>query len=631
MNDYQHVLELDSNRIDVHNRLAGIYWKQKHTDQATDEWKRVLELLKIQNTTSKTQETFWGDFSATVTNLATRKLLTQFQPDVNAILHAYVKRNGTYRLQPLLRSTLPRLESPSAATALLLELSADAPEKLSFLRQFTSGNADLKLDLEPIYHRVLELAQDKAQKSEGVAREYAQQEFEGLQVQWLQYLLKTKQYDRVRDELAALPKSIWERQQAALVPIQLKLAAQSNGLDAIVGGYRADAEHAPSSEVLRSTANELVQAGDKQAARKILEFVFAREIENRNLTAPNMLGLADIRIQAGDLEGGVSLLRRMTLVVGNPFETQDPAAALLVRTGHPAEAISFLQELVKAIPWNPDYRVRLAQAQIAANQNADAARKELTSVAASALVPYDSRMSAAKSLIGPGQNADLGSKELNLIAGGQAITTVDANQPFFFLARLKAAESLPAAARITLLRAALEDNPNGDTARVPLLKAATATGDYHLAIAAMKPNLQNSAVETALNAASSTDDDDDLASQESQADDTARTFIKLPVKERAEISRDLGLAFEKTNSLNQALPYLQRAYRLETEAAVKTQINKEVQQIRATLRRRTANLARQPVIHTDLEQEHVVRPRLAELAASSPPKPRIPVRKGASR
>jgi len=37
-----------------------------------------------------------------------------------------------------------------------------------------------------------------------------------------------------------------------------------------------------------------------------------------------MLGLADIRIQAGDLEGGVNLLRRMTLVVGNPFETQDP-------------------------------------------------------------------------------------------------------------------------------------------------------------------------------------------------------------------------------------------------------------------------------------------------------------------
>src|SRR5205085_6611745 len=144
-------------------------------------------------------------------------------------------------------------------------------------------------------------------------------------------------------------------------------------------------------------------------------------------------------------------------------------------------------------------RIRLAQAQIAANQNADAARKELTVVAATAPVPYESRMSAAKSLIGSGQNADLGSKELNLMAGGQDITALDANQPFFFQARLKAAESQAPGARIALLRAVLEDNPNGDAARVPLLKAAIAAGDYHLAIAAMKPNLQNSAVETALN------------------------------------------------------------------------------------------------------------------------------------
>jgi hypothetical protein len=106
----------------------------------------------------------------------------------------------------------------------------------------------------------------------------------------------------------------------------------------------------------------------------------------------------------------------------------------------------------------------------------------------------------------------------------------------------------------------------------------------------------------------------------------------LSVKERAEITRDLGLAYEKINSLNQALPYLRRAYRLETDAVVKTQINKEVQQIRTTQRRRTTNLARQPVIHAELEQEHVVRPRLMDAAASSPPRPRVPVTtKGASR
>ena len=173
-----------------------------------------------------------------------------------------------------------------------------------------------------------------------------------------------------------------------------------------------------------------------------------------------MLGLADIRLEAGDLEGAMALLRRMTLIVGNPFETQDPAAALLMRTGHPAEAATFLDELVRAVPWNADYRVRLAQARIAAKQNVEAATKELVAVASAPDAPYESRLGAAKALTGT--VPDLGSRELNLMVEGHPASAVDANQPFFFAARLKAAANLPAAARVALLRAALEDNPGGE-------------------------------------------------------------------------------------------------------------------------------------------------------------------------
>jgi len=626
--DYQHVVNLSPERIDVHNRLAGIYWKQKQQDPALAEWKKALELLKIETTTGKTEETFWGDFAATVNNLSSRKLLPQFQADVNEVLHNYVKRNGGYRVDPLLRSVLPRLESPGAASALVLELSADAPEKLSFLRLFAAENAALKLDREPIYGRLLELAQATADKAEGVEREYAQQQFEQLQIEWLQFLLDNKQYDRVRSSLSALPGSIWER-QTQLYQIQLKTASQTGGLDTIIDGYRADPEHAPSADVLRKAATDLQQAGDKQSARKVLEFVFTREIDNRNLTAPNILGLADIRLQAGDLEPALALLRRMTLVIGNPFEGQDPAAALLMRTGHPAEAATFLEELVRAVPWNADYRVRLAQAHIAAKQNPDAADKELVAVASAASVTYETRLSAAKALTGA--VPQLGSKELNLMVEGQAAAASDANQPFFFAARLKAAEGLPASARIGLLRAALEDKPGGEAARVPLLKAAIEAGDYYLAIAAMKPYLGSIDLDTIRDAGSNSDDEQEQepGPQDSRAEDTVRAFAKLPAKERAEISRDLGMAFERTNALAQALPYLQKAYRLETDPAVKTQINKEIQQIRLVQRRRELNRARQPEVHSELEQEHVVRPRLPEPALSAPPRQKNPLRKGA--
>jgi Tfp pilus assembly protein PilF len=625
--DYQHVLDLSPERIDVHNRLAGIYWKQKHQDLALSDWKKALDLLKVQTTTAKTQETFWGDFAATVNNLASHKALAQFQPDVNEILHNYVKRNGTYRVDPLLRSALPRLESSSAASALVLDLSADAPEKLSFLRPYLAENSTFKLDREPIYRRLLELAQAKLDKAEGLEREYAQQEFEQLEVEWLQFLLDTRQYDRVRSGLSALPASTWAR-KTQLFQIQLKTAAQTGVLDAIVDGYRTDPDHSPASEVLRKAATDLQQGGDKRSAQKIMEFVFHREIDNRNLTASNMLGLADIRLQEGDLEGGMALLRRMTLVVGNPFESQNPAAALLMRTGHPAEALAFLDELVRAAPWNAGYRIRLAQARIAAGQNPDAAGKDLVAVASSAAVPYESRLSAAKALTGAAP--DLGSRELNLMVEGQPATANDVNQPFFFASRLKAAGSLTAAARIALLRAALEDNPAGEAARIPLLKAATEVGDYHLAIAAMKPYLYLSGADLeSVSDHQPNPDNEEEASTQDGPEETVRAFAKLSVQERAEINRDLGMAFERTGALGQALPYWQRAYRLEPDAAVKAQINKEIQQIRLVQRRREANRARQPEIHSELEQAHVVRPRLSEPALSTPPRQQGPQRKGA--
>ncbi|HEU4416220.1 MAG TPA: hypothetical protein VFT65_15645, partial [Candidatus Angelobacter sp.] len=630
VSDYQHVADLDSGRIDVHNRLAGIYWKQKHPDEASSEWRRALQLLKVQVTTEKTQETFWGDFAATVSNLASHQLLTQLQPEISEILHDYVKRNGSYRLQPLLESLLPRMESPGAASALLLDLSADTAEKLSFLRQYAGADTRLKLDREPIFQRLLGLAQDAAQKSEGVAHEYAQQEFESLQVQWLQYLLEKKQFDRVRSELASLPQSTWQR-KAELVSIQLKVAAQAGGLDAILDGYRADVDHAPSAELLRKAATEFQQTGDQQSARKVLEFVFTREIDQHNLTAANMLGLAEIRIQSGDLESGVALLRRMTLVVGNPFETQDAAAALLVRTGHPAQGATFLDELVKAVPWNAQYRGRLAQAQVAAGENVDAARKQLAAIASDRYVAYEDRVAFGDGISGavPGS---LGSGELDFLAqGGGSAGNVNPDQPFFFFARVKAARTLPAKERVRLLRAALEDNPSGEAARVPLLKAASEAGDYHLSIAAMKPYLSAGNLENALNANLGTEDETQAEDQPSPGDDTSRLFARLPLKERAEISRELGTAFQNIKSLTQALPYLQRAYRLETDAGLKAQINKQVQQIRFTQRRQAANRARQPEIHSDLEQQHVVRPRLPEQAASSAPRTVAQLPKGGAR
>jgi len=282
---------------------------------------------------------------------------------------------------------------------------------------------------------------------------------------------------------------------------------------------------------------------------------------------------------------------------------------------------------VKAIPWNAQYRGRLAQARIAAGQGVDAARKELVSIASDQSVPYQDRAAFADGLQGAAPRT-LGSAELDYLAQAPgAAGSVNPDQPFFFAARMKAARSLPPKEQVRLLRAALEDKPYGDSARVPLLKAASEAGDYRLALAVMRLYLPPGWRDE-MDAASPEEDHDPTASDE-QAPSNQRNFAGLPVKERAEINRDLGTALVMTGSPSDAVFYLRQAYRLETDPKIKAQLDRQVQQIRFTQRRQAANRLRQPEFHAELEQQHIVRPRLPELPVSSPPRPQGQNQKGA--
>ncbi len=196
-------------------------------------------------------------------------------------------------------------------------------------------------------------------------------------MRWVQYLVRTKQYAAAAAAIAALPEETRQAQAATLVPLDLQVAAQLGTLDAKLAAYRAEPQSAPASEILRTAARRLFEAGDKQSARKILELVFAREIEEHQLVAANFLGLAEIRLASGDTPGALDLLHRLVVVVGNPFENLDPAAALLEKTGHHAEAIEFLDQLVKSAPWDSSYRLRLAKARLAAGKDAASALEVL--------------------------------------------------------------------------------------------------------------------------------------------------------------------------------------------------------------------------------------------------------------
>jgi hypothetical protein len=67
---------------------------------------------------------------------------------------------------------------------------------------------------------------------------------------------------------------------------------------------------------------------------------------------------------------------------------------------------------------------------------------------------------------------------------------------------------------------------------------------------------------------------------------------------------------DRLNRPNQALPYLQLAQKLEKAPARQKQIAVEIASVKTRLRRQQLNARRQPILHAELEQDRVVRPRL---------------------
>ncbi|MGA9797532.1 MAG: tetratricopeptide repeat protein, partial [Terriglobales bacterium] len=543
--DYQHTLELAPGMADVHDSLAIAYYKQGARADAMAEWRQVFSTLGQQVNSVRVPESFWADFSWSCEHLRSRKLFNDLKPEVDTLLRAYLRRNGNYRSNALLHSAYAAMIDPAAATGWLLDLSSAADDPSAVLADVVGASWIPLSQRAPIYQRILQAKQEAVLKSEGLQKEGAQQVLRSWEIRWIKYLVATKQYPEAAGAIAALSPETRTLEATAIVPLELQVAAQMGTLDFKIAGYRTDPQTAPTLEVLRLAARQLFDSGDKQSARKLLEFCFAREIEEHRLDPTNFLGLAEIRIAAGDTPGAVDLLRRLVVVVGDPFENLDPAAALLEKTGHYAEAIEFLDQLVKASPWEPAYRLRLAKAKAAAGQDVDSAQKALTIIAAGPEIAYAVRTQAALALAGTRRPVELGSAELNLLAGGPgAVSVSSADQPFFYDGRLRAAQSASDAhVKVQVLGSALADSPARDDARIPLFMAAAGIHSDELARGVIEPLLRQQFFKPALpqprreeDIIRETNNDSDDENVPGQIDDP----FNLPLAQQAQVARTLG-------------------------------------------------------------------------------------------
>jgi tetratricopeptide (TPR) repeat protein len=618
--DYNHTLELSPGLAAVHDRLALAYFKADNKEQAIAQWKLLFSALLAQVNSTRVPESFWADFGRACDHLHSHHVFAAVKPEADAVVRAYLRRNGNYRSNALLHSVYAAIGDPPQATSWLLDVSSVAPNPSAVLADLVNVPWIPLAQRGPLFQRILDAKQTVLVKAEGLEKENAQSELRSWQNRWIRYLIDTKQFTQAGEYLASLPQEQRIADAAVLVPMEMRAAAQLGTLDAKLEAYQSDSQSAPAAEPLRAAARELFETGDKRSARKILEFVFARGIEEHQLVAANFLGLAEIRIADGDTDGAIVLLNRLVLVVGDPYQNLDSAAALLEKTGHPAEALEFLTRLVKATPWEPAYRLRLAKAQLASAGWKHVAHQFLTQIASAPQNPYSLRLEATSALSGIHNGLDLGSAELNLLAGEtKTITAAEADHPFFYDARLKAAQNTPdPRAKIQIFTKALADTPAREDARIPLFQAAVVAHEDEFALASIEQMLRDQRIRQVVpNVVGS--EEEIISDDRSDADQDTEVRIyaasKLSPAQQAQIAREVGLAFERLKRLGEALAYMQVALNLEKTPPRKKEIVTEIADVKTKLRRQQLNAARQPILHADLEQDRLVRPRVVAKAA----------------
>jgi predicted Zn-dependent protease len=567
--DYAHALELNANRGDVEDRIAVILWNRGQREAAIGRWKAAFRAFrKVQN--GPLPESFWSDVPEAFRNVGSRKVLADVRAEADAVLRTYIRRNGNYRAELLVEAALE-----TGGVEWLIDLSHAALSPLGLLQTAAESHALAKAQREILYPHILEVAAAKA-AAPGPEHMEAESRLNEWRLRWIAFLLDTKQTARAQAALDTLPDNMREPAQN----LEIRVAAAAGRLPALLDHYSRTPDRMPLLDTLREAAATLKAAGDAANAQLLLEFIYTRELDARNFTAANFLGLAEVRLEQGDLKGALALLRRMTLVADEPFEDLAPAAALLERTGHQTEAREFLTARVKAVPWDLESRFRLGDPSVARMPEA----------------AYATRVDAAR--LAPASG--LGSAELDLLAG-DPVPAADAGKPNFYYARLKAAETAAnEQERIHLLAGALAVNPQSKPARLALFRAALASGNAQVAVSSLTPLLEN--LEYALR--------QDEHESDSQIDYYSREFLsgESDKAQRAAVARGLGQAETQLGDLNAASLFYRIALKIEPSA----EADAALARVKAEQARRDEDARRRPTIRNELGQDWLVRPRLAE-------------------
>jgi hypothetical protein len=192
---------------------------------------------------------------------------------------------------------------------------------------------------------------------------------------------------------------------------------------------------------------------------------------------------------------------------------------------------------------------------------------------------------------------------LDLLAGGATPSPAAAEKPYFYFARLKAAEGAKPQERVALLMGAVAIDPKPLAPRVRLVRAAIESGSPQTALSALEPQIRNFSYY--LNNDSATEAELPWLVREFLNEDTDSAA-------RAVVALDLGKASAELGVLRRAVLFYRLSLAIEPSAETRAALD----QAQAEQARLTENTRRRPVIAKELGQAQLVEPRLAEGGSS---------------
>lgn len=531
--DYRHALELNPSRADAHDRLAVIASKAGRTDEAAAEWRLAIGALTEMMNRPRVPQKYWPDFADVLRHIGEAKAMPALRDDVDRVLRLYVRRNGAFQIEALAAAL--------GDAAWVADLSRSAADPVQFLSAIIEQPWVPEAQKDLIYRRMVESAQAAVGASFGDQRIAAQNQLRERQMNWAEWLLARGENRRAQEIVNTAPE------EARWLDLRLRAADRTGTIAAFLAKYQGPIGDLRNSMEIPAVA----------------EFVYQHELRAGNLDAVNFLGLAEIRLGRKDVAGAMALLRRMALVSGAPYSGLDPAAALLEKTGHPAEAAEFLETLAKAEPWNWDARGRLAAARGSA--------AELAVVAKSTDAPYATRVAAAraiKKLKGPA----LEGTDEELIALSTQVT--DFEKPYWVAARIEAGTEKS-------LKEAVAIDPA--ISKFALLKAALAAKHDAYAVGIAKEIspyfLEN----------------------------PAQGFMNgEPAADRAAAAFELGAAEERLGDLRAAMSLYEASEKIVSKDATR----RALAAVRRKIELNEKNEARRPVVTDNLEQDRLVKARV---------------------